>query len=73
MSIPITKDFHHGLLGPPVPMSRIRAALPLGATLTRSPWNLRLSDWAVRRGRPDRLSANEFVLEFTGRGGYPSN
>ena len=40
---------------PPVPMSRTRAALPLGAILPRSPWNLRLSDWTVRRGRPDRL------------------
>ena len=34
-------------------MSRTRAALPLGAILPRSGWNLRVSDWTVRRGRPD--------------------
>jgi hypothetical protein len=25
---------------------------PRGAVLSRSPWDLRVSDWAVRRGRP---------------------
>ena len=50
-------------------MSRTRAAFPLGAVLSRSPWNLQVSDWAVRRGRPDRLSAAGIVSESTRRAG----
>jgi len=44
-------------------MSRTRAALPLGAVLSRSPWKLQVSDWAVRRGRPERLSPDGLVSE----------
>ena len=30
------------------------------------PWNLQVSDWAVRRGRPDRLSAAGLVSGSAG-------
>ena len=40
-----------------------------GRDLPRSPWDLRLSDWTVRRGRPDRLSAAGIVSESTRRAG----
>ena len=33
------------------------------------PWNLQVSDWAVRRGRPDRLSAAGLVSGSTGPAG----